>query len=109
MEVDYSPYGVSVCRTLEKVIVEYGNRVGLRSDNSPEFLSAVYTNFCEKNNIETRYIKTGKLMQNGFEERFNRSYLKDILNAYLFTSIEELRDLLGNSNRTTIGTTPINH
>jgi putative transposase len=32
-------------------------------------------------------------MQNGFVERFNRSYREDILDAYLFTSIEELRDL----------------
>lgn len=93
MEVDYSHSGVSVCRTLEKVIAEHGYPAELRSDNGPEFLSAVYTDFCEKNNIETRYIKPGKPMQNGFVERFNRSYREDILDAYLFTSIEELRDL----------------
>ena len=51
MEVDYSYSGVSVCRTLEKVIAEYGHPVELRSDNGPEFLSAVYTDFCEKKNI----------------------------------------------------------
>ena len=31
-------------------------------------------------------------MQNGFVERFNRSYREDIHDAYLFTSIEELCD-----------------
>jgi putative transposase len=32
-------------------------------------------------------------MQNGFVERFYRSYREDILYAYLFASIEELCDL----------------
>ncbi len=32
-------------------------------------------------------------MQNDFVARFNRSYREDILDAYLFTNIEELRDL----------------
>ncbi len=81
-EVDYSHSGISVFRKLEKVIAEHGHPVELRSDNGPELLSAVYTDFCEKNNIETRYIKPGKPMQNGFVERFNRSYREDILEAY---------------------------
>ena len=93
MEVDYSHAGISVCRTLERVFEEHGHPAELRSDNGPEFLSAVYTDFCEKKNIGIKYIKPGKPMQNGFVERFNRSYREDILDAYLFTSIEELRDL----------------
>lgn len=32
-------------------------------------------------------------MHNGFVERSNRSYREDILDAYLFASIEELGDL----------------
>ena len=93
MEVDYSHSGISVCRTLERVFEEYGHPAELRSDNGPEFLSAVYTDFCEKKNIGIKYIKPGKPMQNGFVERFNRSYREDILDAYLFSTIEELRDL----------------
>jgi putative transposase len=93
MEVDYSHAGISVCRTLERIIAEHGYPAELRSDNGPEFLSAVYTDFCEKKNIGIKYIKPGKPMQNGFVERFNRSYREDILDAYLFTSIEELRNL----------------
>jgi putative transposase len=41
MEVDYSNSGISVCRTREKVIAEYGHPAELRSDNGPVFLSAV--------------------------------------------------------------------
>jgi putative transposase len=84
MEVDYSHSGVSVCRTLEKVIAEHGYPAKLRSDNGPEVSSAVYTNFCEKNNIETRYIEPEKPMQNGFIERFNCSYREDILDIYFY-------------------------
>ena len=62
MEVDYSHFGFIVRRTLEKVIVEHGYPAKLRYDNAPEFLSAVYTALCEKNNIETRNIKPVKPM-----------------------------------------------
>ncbi len=57
------------------------------------FLFAVYKDFCEKNNIEPRNIKLGKPMQIGFVKRLNRSYREDIMDAYLFTIIEELCDL----------------
>ncbi len=30
-------------------------------------------------------------MQNGYVERFNRFYREDVLDAYLFSSIQELR------------------
>ena len=63
-EVDYSHSGVSVCRTLEKVIVKHVYFPELRSENGLRFLSAVYPDFCEKNNTETRYIKPGKPIMN---------------------------------------------
>jgi putative transposase len=34
-----------------------------------------------------------KELENGFIERFNRSYREDVLDAYLFATIDELRDL----------------
>jgi putative transposase len=93
MDVDFSHSGMSVCRVLERLFAEHGFPSELRSDNGPEFLSGIYTDFCEKHQLKIRYIKPGKPMQNGFVERFNRSYREDILDAYLFASIEELRDL----------------
>lgn len=47
--------------------------------------------WAEENNVELEFIKPGKPMQNGFIERFNRSYREAVLNMYIFESLEEVR------------------
>jgi putative transposase len=32
-------------------------------------------------------------MQNGYVERFNRTYREDILDAYLFSNLKQVKDL----------------
>ena len=82
-----------VIRTLEQLIDWRGKPVAIRVDNGPEFTSADFTSWCKKEEISIQFTQPRKPMQNGFIERFNGSYCREILDAYLFLDLEEIRQL----------------
>ena len=93
IEVDTSLPAERVVRTLEQLKVERGLPAQLRVDNGPELISAKLTDWCEANAIKLVYIQPGKPQQNGFVERFNGSFRREFLDAYLFESITQVKEM----------------
>nr|WP_229802253.1 IS3 family transposase [Pontibacter akesuensis] len=93
IEVASSISSKRVIRTLEQLIDWRGKPAAIRVDNGPEFTSADFTGWCSEKEINVQYIQPGKPMQNGFIERFNGSYRREVLDAYLFLEMEEVREL----------------
>lgn len=90
---DYSIPGEKVTDLLEQVIRDRGKPQQIRVDNGPEFTGKAFTNWCGKQSITIKYIQPGKPMQNAYIERLNRTYREDVLDAYLFETLEEVRIL----------------
>ncbi|MBD1583921.1 IS3 family transposase [Pseudoalteromonas sp. S16_S37] len=94
IEVDTSLPAERVVRTLEQLKAERGLPKQIRVDNGPELISACLTDWCEAHNIELVYIQPGKPQQNGFVERFNGSFRREFLDAYLFESINQVKEMV---------------
>ncbi len=65
----------------------------IRLDNGPELLAGEFVDWCNENEIELAYIQKGKPQQNGFAERFNGSFRREFLDAYLFENLTQVRDM----------------
>lgn len=91
IEPDYSFPSMKVIELLKNLIEYHGKPEQIRTDNGTEFLSHIFQNFCNENGIEHVKIQKGKPMQNGYVERFNKSYRGGVLNAFLFESLQQVR------------------
>ena len=93
IEVDTSLPCLRVIRVLEKLIAERGCPQKIRCDNGPEFISHKLQEWCnhESRRINLQFIQPGRPMQNAYIERKNGSMRRELLNAYLFYSLAEVR------------------
>lgn len=82
-----------VVETLGYLEEEIGLPKAIRCDNGPEFISKALEKWCGKKRVELMFIQPGKPMQNGFMERLNRFYREDVLDAYWFNDLHQLRTL----------------
>jgi putative transposase len=93
IDVALSIPSVRVIRILEELVAVHGRPLALRVDNGPEFISETFMTWCGEQGIEARHIQPGKPDQNAFIERFNRSYRQEVLNAYVFDSIDDVQSV----------------
>jgi len=92
IEVDFNLPAARVVRTLERIAATRGYPLKLRLDNGPELISVMLAEWAEQHNVLLEFIKPGKPMQNGFIERFNRSYREAVLDMFVFQTLQEVRD-----------------
>jgi len=71
----------------------HGRPRAIRCDNGQELTSEEFTAWCKEQEIELRFIQPGKPGQNAYIERFNRTYREEVLSAYLFDSLDEVRQI----------------
>jgi len=91
IEADTSLPSLRVIRVLDRLIAKRGKPSNIRVDNGPEFVSHKLEQWCTKHEITLQFIQPGRPMQNGYIERKNGSIRKELLNAYLFDSLNEVR------------------
>ncbi len=82
-----------VARILERLVAERGRPLCIRVDNGPEFVASALADWCSARGIRLRHIQPGRPMQNGYIERFNRSFRQDVLDANLFSDLMQVREL----------------
>ena len=79
-------------RVFEQLRDQHGLPQVLRTDNGPEFLGEIFTAWAKEAGMAIQYIQPGKPNQNAYIERFNRTYREEVLDQYLFTSLDHVRE-----------------
>jgi putative transposase len=93
IEIDTSlPVG-RVVRVLEQLKAWRGLPKAIRVDNGPELIAQELVDWCAGHGIELRHIQPGKPNQNAYIERFNRTYRSEVLDAYLFDDLDQVREI----------------
>jgi putative transposase len=91
--VDTSLPAPRVIRELEQLIEWRGKPERLRMDNGPEFIAQAMKDWAAAHSIAFTYIQPGKPMQNGLIERFNKTYRNEVLDAWIFETLQQVRDI----------------
>lgn len=70
-----------------------GQPQAIRLDNGPEFVAERVASWCAARGSALRSIQPGKPNQNAFIERFNRTFRHEVLDASVFESLDQVREI----------------
>ena len=91
IEIGTSIPSARVIRVIDDLIRLHGRPARVRIDNGPELTAEAFVDWCTAQRIGLGYIQPGKPDQNAFIERFNRTFREEVLDAYLFDSLDQVR------------------
>ncbi len=91
IEIDLSLSAQRVVRVLERISERRGYPKQIRLDNGPEMVSTTLAEWADEHGITLEFIKPGKPTQNSFVERFNRTYRQEVLDSYIFETLDQVR------------------
>ena len=93
IEVDTSLPAARVIRALNELVEVRGAPLSIRLDNGPEFIANALALWAQSKGIALQHIQPGKPTQNAYVERFNKTYRTEVLDCYVFESLQEVRDM----------------
>lgn len=91
--VDSSLPAPRVIRELDQLMEWRGKPERIRMDNGPEFIAGIMKEWALGKGIEFTYIQPGSPMQNGLVERFNRTFRTEVLNAWIFETLDQVKQM----------------
>jgi len=92
MQAEFSYPSIQVINLVKQTIEWRGKPENIRTDNGTEYIAHAFEKFCESEKINHIKIQKGKPTQNSYVERFNGSYRKDILDAFIFQTKPQIQD-----------------
>lgn len=92
VEVDTSLPALRVIRVLEAIKEARPLPQMIRVDNGPEFISHKLDAWCRQLGITLHHIQPGKPTQNAYVERFNGNMRRELLDANVFITLDDVRE-----------------
>ena len=80
---------VDVLGVLHRLLMKHGKPEYIRSDNGPEFIAAQLQDWLKRVGVQPIQIYPGSPWENGYNERFNGTLRREVLNAEWFHSTKQ--------------------